>query len=129
MTVRRGDAAGEADDEGDLEGGVVGAVLFEAAVLAEAVAVVGHIDDEGVVFQVEVVKFGEDLADVVVEEVDGGVVGGDDALLFGGGEVAEDERNLGVVLGSDGRDGEIGGMEFGRAIRAGSRRGSGAPGS
>ena len=80
--------------------------------LAQAVAVVGHVDDERVVLQIELPQFVEHAPDAAVQILDRGVVGRDDASLVGVLEIAEDQRNL---PGSSG-------PTRGTAKRAGSKR-------
>ena len=44
-----------------------------------------------------------------------------------GGQIAEDQRDLPRILGTDGRDGETGGIDSVRGPRPGNRRANAAP--
>ncbi len=99
-----------------MKGGRVHTVLFEAAVVAQAVAVIGHVNDERVVGLLGGAKMVEDAAEVAIEVEGAGVVGGDDALFLRGCEVAEDVGNLPSVFGADGRHGKALGSEEGLVV-------------
>ena len=57
-------------------------MLLKAAVMAEIVAMVGHVDNQRVVFQIEPPQGREHAADIAIEETDRGVIGGVDAPLL-----------------------------------------------
>ena len=92
---------------GTRSAGSIAAVLFEAAVLAEIVAVIGHVDDEGVVVEAEALEGIEHAADVAVEEGGGSVVCRNDAALIVVREIAEYLGDLPGVLGAHARYGEL----------------------
>ena len=97
------DSAGAPHDQGHAQSGLVAAVFFEAAMVPEIIAMVGHIDHEGVVVELRAAKGIEHAAHVAVQKGYRGVVGGDDAALVVVAEVAEDIRDLPAVLGTDAR--------------------------
>jgi hypothetical protein len=86
-------------------------VLFETAVLTEVVAVIGHVDDERVLFEPQAPQSVQHAADVPVEKRNGGVIRGGDAALVVIAEVAENFRDPPRVFRSDARDGETGCVE------------------
>jgi hypothetical protein len=75
-------------------------VLLETAVLAETVTVIGCVDDQRVGVKVKLSQFAQQTASIVIEILNGRVIGGDDASLIGSGEIAEDDRDLRAVLGT-----------------------------
>jgi len=68
------DAFGVADHHGDADGGLVHEALVEETPLAEEIAVVGAVDDGGVVHLVGGFEVCEDAADVFVDGDEAGVV-------------------------------------------------------
>lgn len=103
----RWDVSGPACDEGHAEGFFVHPSFVEPAFFAEEEALVGAVDDEGVVGEVGVVEVVEEAADVAIDASDDAEVVGDVALIFpakdlGGGHVGLGFEEVCVVLGEGG---------------------------
>src|SRR5262249_26959529 len=105
------DPAGEAQDERYAQRRIVAAMLLEAPVLAEAVAVVRHVDNQRVALKLQATQRIEHDADVAVEKAHRSVIGGDDPALFRIAEVAENERDLPGVFRADAGPLEVGWVE------------------
>ena len=69
-------------------------MLFKSSMLAEAVAVVGHIHDESVPIEGELAYFVQYDSYVSVKVMNGCIVSRDDALLILPAEISEDQRDL-----------------------------------
>ena len=111
----RGNAAGKTHNQRHLQRRFVATVLFEAAVLSQAVAVIGHVDHQRIVFQLQFTQASQHHPDIAVQVIHRSVIGRDDALFFGGAKVAEDERDLASVFGPYSRDRKIRGQNRSRS--------------
>src|ERR1700691_3525090 len=76
--------------------------------LSEAVAVVRHVDHEGVLFKIQPTESSEHAADVAVEKSDGGVIGRDDSAFVLIVEITENLGDLPRILRADAGGGGLG---------------------
>ena len=119
MFFGHGEMARPADDEGDSHQPFVKATAFEKkAVVSEHFAVIAGEDDDGVIALPGFFKRVQETADIVVDQLDHGVVGGDHVLgvefLGRTGlvlEVSGDEFLCGDIAVSEGRR-----RDFGRIV-------------
>ena len=99
-----GGVSGGGDDEGDPADFFVEIEFFPEFFFAEVVAVVGEEDDGGGVSEFEAVEFGKDAADLVVNELDAGIVAGPHVFLVIDGVVHAIDA---AVVSSEGFFGEV----------------------
>jgi len=93
------DAFGVADHHGDADGGLVHEALVEETPLAEEIAVVGAVDDGGVVHLMSGFEVGEDATHVFVDGDEAGVVVL--AELFEGADGVLGVKGADLVVGVD----------------------------
>src|SRR5579885_572945 len=85
-------------DQRHAKRGVVAAVLFETAMLAQVIPVVGRVHDERIVLEVQFAQFSKHQPYIAIEKLNRGVIGRNDASLISCGEIPEDQRDLPVVF-------------------------------
>src|ERR1700722_894932 len=99
-------SAGIAHDQRHAQSGLIPAVLLEPAMLTETVAVIRHVDDEGVLVEAQAAEGIEHATDIPIEKSNRGVIRGDYPAFIVVTQIAKDFGDLPSVLGPDTRHGK-----------------------